>query len=128
MIGPGARTAVYNTKNKRVGVIATKGTIESKAYDKEIAGIDPDIKTFSVSAPLLVDFVETIPEASAIIRSLRNGDDLQYEMNQQYWNEDLGLTIPVVYFMCDRSLSHISSSAIRQITKIRGFNENNNTY
>jgi len=58
VIGPGARTAVYNTKNKRVGVIATKGTIESKAYDKEIAGIDPDIKTFSVPAPLLVDLVE----------------------------------------------------------------------
>lgn len=51
----------------------------------------------------------------AVIRGLRNGHDLQYEMNQQYWNEDLGLTIPVVYFICDRKLSHISSSAMRMI-------------
>lgn len=58
VIGPGARTAVYNTRNKRVGVIATKGTIKSRAYDKEIKRIDPGIKTFSVPAPLLVDFVE----------------------------------------------------------------------
>ena len=58
VIEPGARTAVYNTRNKRVGVIATKGTVESKAYSKAISRIDPDIKTFSVPAPLLVDFVE----------------------------------------------------------------------
>jgi glutamate racemase len=58
VIGPGARTAVYNTKNKRVGVIATEGTVESGAYNKEIERIDPEIKTYSVPAPLLVDFVE----------------------------------------------------------------------
>jgi len=58
VIEPGARTAVYNTRNKRVGVIATKGTVESNAYQKEISKIDPDIKTFSVPAPLLVEFVE----------------------------------------------------------------------
>jgi glutamate racemase len=58
VIEPGARTAVYNTRNKRVGVIATKGTVESNAYQEEIARIDPDIKTISVPAPLLVDFIE----------------------------------------------------------------------
>jgi len=41
-----------------VGVIATKGTVESNAYQEEIKKIDPDIKTFSVPAPLLVDFIE----------------------------------------------------------------------
>ncbi|MFZ3106176.1 MAG: glutamate racemase [Candidatus Hydromicrobium sp.] len=58
VIEPGARTAVYNTKNKRIGVIATKGTVESNAYPEEIAKIDPEIKTFSMPAPLLVDFIE----------------------------------------------------------------------
>lgn len=58
VIEPGARTAVCSTRNKRVGVIATKGTVESNAYQEEIEKIDPDIKTFSVPAPLLVDFVE----------------------------------------------------------------------
>ncbi len=55
---------------------------------------------------------------SAVIRGLRNGHDLQYEMNQQYWNEDLGLQVPIVYFICDRTLSHISSSMIRTVKKI----------
>jgi pantetheine-phosphate adenylyltransferase len=49
----------------------------------------------------------------AIIRGLRSGYDLQYEQNMQYWNEDLGLEIPTVYFITDRMLGHISSSSIR---------------
>lgn len=65
---------------------------------------------------LLVDFVEKV-DAHAVIRGLRNGHDLQYEMNQQYWNEDLGLgrRVPTVYFIADRKLSHVSSSAIRYL-------------
>lgn len=54
-------------------------------------------------------------DVEAVIRGLRNGHDLQYEMNQQYWYEDLGLDVPVVYFITDRKLGHFSSSAIRQI-------------
>lgn len=73
----------------------------------------------------LVDYAnyhETLVEGEvvvAIIRGLRNGNDLQYEQSQQYWSEDLGLKIPMVYFICDRKLSHISSSAIRYIKKIK---------
>ena len=58
VIEPGARTAVNNTKNKRVGVIATEGTIASGAYEKEIRRLDPGIKTFSVAAPMLIEYVE----------------------------------------------------------------------
>lgn len=58
VIEPGARTAVNNTRNKRVGVIATKGTVESKAYEKEIYRLDQSIKTFSIAAPELIEFVE----------------------------------------------------------------------
>ena len=54
----------------------------------------------------------------AIIRGLRNGYDLQYEMNQQYWYEDIGIRAPVVLFICDRTLTHISSSAIRSLNKL----------
>ncbi len=69
VIEPGARTAVYYTRNKKVGVIATKGTVESNAYQEEIAKIDPDIKTFSMPAPLLVDFIEKgILEGSSLDR------------------------------------------------------------
>jgi len=75
---------------------------------------------------LLVDFVNKNikydygkDHTCAVIRGLRNGHDLQYEMNQQYWNEDLGLSVPIVYFICDRKLSHISSSMLRLVDKIK---------
>ena len=58
VIEPGARTAVSNTKNKRVGVIATIGTVESGVYEREISRIDPQIKTFSAAAPVLIDYIE----------------------------------------------------------------------
>jgi pantetheine-phosphate adenylyltransferase len=54
----------------------------------------------------------------AIIRGLRNGYDLQYEMNQQYWYEDTGISVPIVLFICDRDLTHISSSSIRALKKL----------
>ena len=58
VIEPGARTAVSNTKNKRIGVIATKGTVESGAYEKEIKKIDPQIETFSVTGSILIEYIE----------------------------------------------------------------------
>ncbi len=58
VIKPGARTAVANTNNMRIGVIATKGTVESKAYDYEIKKIDESINVCSIAAPKLVDYVE----------------------------------------------------------------------
>ena len=61
---------------------------------------------------LLVDFIKDTG-ATAIVRGIRNGVDLEYERTQQYWNEDLGIKIPTVCFITDRKLTHISSSAIR---------------
>lgn len=56
---------------------------------------------------------------TAVIRGLRNSNDLEYEKNMLYWNEDLGLNVETVYFISDRKLSHISSSAIRGINGIK---------
>lgn len=58
VITPGVREAVYATKNKRIGVIGTKGTINSRAYEIEIEQLDPDIKVTVAACPLFVPFVE----------------------------------------------------------------------
>ncbi|MHB1347789.1 MAG: glutamate racemase [Candidatus Humimicrobiaceae bacterium] len=58
VIEAGARSACGATISKRVGVIATKGTVNSKAYDKAIKKIDKSIKIFSNAAPMLVEYVE----------------------------------------------------------------------
>ena len=70
-----------------------------------------EIRIFS---GLLKDFVEEVG-AHVIIKGLRNSLDLEYEKAQQYWNEDLGITIPTFYIITDRKYIHISSSTIRQI-------------
>jgi pantetheine-phosphate adenylyltransferase len=74
---------------------------------------------------LLVDYIKKHSNIRAIVRGLRNGQDLEYERLQQYWNEDLAWEgdfdlPPTVYFVTDRNLVHISSSAIRAVEKIRG--------
>jgi len=58
VLSPGVREAVYATKNKRIGVIGTRGTIKSKAYELEIKQLAPDVSITAVSCPLFVPFVE----------------------------------------------------------------------
>lgn len=58
VITPGVREAVYATQNKRIGVIGTRATIKSRAYEAEIKQLDPKIKVFAVACPLFVPFAE----------------------------------------------------------------------
>jgi glutamate racemase len=58
VITPGAREAVYATKNKRIGVIGTRGTIKSRAYENEIRQLAPEVKVTAVACPLFVPFAE----------------------------------------------------------------------
>ncbi|WP_182908437.1 glutamate racemase [Microbispora sp. H13382] len=57
VIQPATRRAVRATRNGRVGVIATRATIESMAYHDAFAAA-PDVELVAVAAPLLVEFVE----------------------------------------------------------------------
>lgn len=60
------------SSSERVGVVGTKATIESKAYEKEIHKINPDVAVVSQSCPLLVPFIEedwhNKPEAISILK------------------------------------------------------------
>lgn len=58
VVEPGARAAVHATRNRRVGVIATKGTIESGAYAHAIRNIDAGITVFSTATPRFVEIAE----------------------------------------------------------------------
>ncbi|MBF0385563.1 MAG: glutamate racemase [Candidatus Omnitrophica bacterium] len=58
VIGPGSQKAAENTKNGRVGVIATSATIASGKYDDTIRRIDKNIKVFSKACPMFVPLVE----------------------------------------------------------------------
>lgn len=53
----------------------------------------------------------------ALIRGLRNGFDLEYEMNQYQILKDLKPNIKVVSLFADKQFDHVSSSAIRALEK-----------
>ncbi len=58
VIIPGAKEAVYASRNKRIGVIGTRGTIKSRSYEKELKRLDPKVKVFAQACPLFVPFAE----------------------------------------------------------------------
>jgi len=58
VITPGAEEAVRSTRNKRIGVIGTEGTVRSEAYTRAISKLMPDAVVFSKACPLFVPLVE----------------------------------------------------------------------
>lgn len=58
VIIPGAEAAVRMTTRRRVGVIGTSATINSKAYVNAIRRIDPDVEVFAQVCPLFVPLAE----------------------------------------------------------------------
>lgn len=58
VVEPGARAAVQMTRNRKVGVIATKGTVTSNAYSEAIRHIDAGITVFSTATPRFVEIAE----------------------------------------------------------------------
>src|SRR5262245_53740186 len=58
VIDPGARAAVEATKNGRIGVIGTRATIYSRAYERAIQALDRDAKVVSAPCPIFVPMIE----------------------------------------------------------------------
>jgi glutamate racemase len=71
IILPTAESAMADTRTKRIGVLATQGTVNSEAYIREVRKISPSAKVFQQAAPLLVPLIESngIEFAKPILRS-----------------------------------------------------------
>lgn len=52
------------------------------------------------------------------IRGLRNGDDLDYEVNQLRYIEKLNPTMKTIFINCDKEVEEISSTAVKSLLKI----------
>ncbi len=57
VIQPAVRSAVRRTRNNRVGVIGTEGTIKSRAYEDAFAAAT-ELEIFTQACPRFVEFVE----------------------------------------------------------------------
>lgn len=58
VVNAGARTAVNATRNGKIGVIGTEGTISSGIYTEVMESMKPDIEVTGKSCPLFVPLVE----------------------------------------------------------------------
>lgn len=58
VIEPGARALVSATRNGRVGVIGTVGTVRSGAYQRAVQETGADVELYCAACPGFVEFVE----------------------------------------------------------------------
>lgn len=70
VIMPGSRAAIKYSTNHRIGVIGTKGTIDSKLYEKTLKEKDTSIETFGLSCPKFVPLVESNQIQSSIAKKV----------------------------------------------------------
>ena len=59
VIEPGVRAALAATRNRRIGVIGTEATIDSKAYEDAVAKTRANVELVSQACPKFVEFVES---------------------------------------------------------------------
>ncbi|MDO5448773.1 MAG: glutamate racemase [Clostridia bacterium] len=58
VVDPASKRAAEQTRNGKIGVIATNATVNSGAYDTAIAKYNKDAQVISVACPLFVPLVE----------------------------------------------------------------------
>ena len=58
VIEPGAQAAVATTRNRHIGVIGTRATIRSGAYEKALHALDDDLRVSGCACPLFVPLIE----------------------------------------------------------------------
>ena len=58
VIRPGAEAAIQESRTHHIGVIGTRATIRSGAYERTLKSIDPSVQVTSRACPLLVPLIE----------------------------------------------------------------------
>ena len=82
VIESGAKVAAARTRNKRVGIIGTVGTVGSGIHAQYLKKLDPEITVFGKACPLFVPIVEegwlhdpvTVEVASRYLKELQDKD------------------------------------------------------
>ena len=82
VIESGAKVAAARTRNKRVGIIGTVGTVGSGIHAQYLKKVDPGITVFGKACPLFVPLVEegwlhdpvTVEVASRYLKELQDKD------------------------------------------------------
>lgn len=70
VIMPGSRAAIKYSVNQRIGIIGTKGTIDSRLYEKTLKEKDASIQPYGLSCPKFVPMVESNQLDSSIAKKV----------------------------------------------------------
>ena len=70
VIRPGAEAAVMATHNGKIGVLATRTTVQSAAYQTALKLLNPKVDVIQQACPLLVPLVEEGWEDEAVTREV----------------------------------------------------------
>lgn len=62
--------AAEEVKNMRIGVMATQGTVDSSAFEKELKKINPEAQIFQQACPGLVEAIERGEYESSTVKEL----------------------------------------------------------
>ncbi|HAS39735.1 MAG TPA: hypothetical protein DCS93_04620 [Microscillaceae bacterium] len=104
-------------------VIIAQGINPEKVQDDKMSVNNPVLKYRQVEtfSGLLTDYVNSKETGAdvTVIRGLRNGDDLDYEVNQLRFMEEMKPDLKLIFINCDKQFEHISSSSIRNLERIK---------
>ncbi|MBS4208918.1 glutamate racemase [Bacillus sp. FJAT-50079] len=70
VISPGSRAALKATENKRIGILGTIGTINSKAYVRELKLINRQVEVVQLACPKFVPIVESFEYQSNVAKKV----------------------------------------------------------
>lgn len=112
VIHPGARAAIKATKNKRIGVIGTIGTIKSAAYEKALKQINKRIFVTSLACPKFVPLVESGEYEGAIAKKVV-AETLQSLKNKRLDTLILGCTH---YPLLEHTIQNVMGKDVRVIS------------
>ena len=99
-------------------IVARGSNPRKKNYSSKLTLNYENVEVIEYSG-LLADYIKNNTNICAIVKGIRNTTDFEYEKIQQYYNEDLGIDKPIIYFIADRNYQHISSSGEKSIMENR---------
>ena len=115
---------IFGKGNVLIAVGVNPDKLKTPKSDEELhlleQRINRTIITYNKFLHELIQDYEDDGYKVVIIRGLRNGVDLDYEVNQYRFVNDFKKDVNVIYITCDREYEHISSSSLRKIEQFGG--------
>jgi glutamate racemase len=68
VITPEAHAAVRATRNRRIGLLATQGTVDSRRYEQLVTTLDAGVHFTAVACPRLVPLIEADEDTTDAVR------------------------------------------------------------